>query len=264
MRKTAGLMTALVVAGFGMPGFAAPQEEVTASRVDAAVTGHQVLALTLPDLLSEPAVRQVESVVPADETIEWQAYVPPTYDPARPAGLLVYVSPTQSGEIPRGWSDILDRHNLIWIAADRSGNSELVARRVLLALLATSAAGKQYVIDPDRIYISGLSGGGKIASMVATDQAALFRGAIYNCGVELWDSDVPHRLEEMRQNHYVFITGTHDQALEPTKKAYRAYRRAGVENAKLKVIRHMTHRNPDAYNFEAALKYLDSRVHGTR
>jgi predicted esterase len=264
MNKTAGLLTALVATGVGTTSFAAPQEEAAESRVDAAVTGHQVLALTLGDLLSESGVRNAESVVAANETIEWQAYVPPTYDPARPAGLLVYVSPTQSGEIPRGWSDILDRHNVIWIGADRSGNSELVARRVLLALLAAAAAGKQYVIDPERIYISGLSGGGKIASMVATDQARLFRGAIYNCGVELWDSDVPHQLEEMRQNHYVFITGTHDQALEPTKKAYRAYKRAGVENAKLKVIRHMTHRNPDAYNFEAALKYLDSRVHATR
>jgi predicted esterase len=264
MNKTAVLLTALVVTGLATPNFAAPQEEVTGSTVDAAVTGSQVLALTLSDLLSESAARQVEPVIPANETIEWQAYVPPTYDPARPAGLLVYVSPTQSGEIPRGWSDILDRHNLIWIAADRSGNSEHVARRVLLALLATAAAGKQYVLDPERIYISGLSGGGKIASMVATDQASLFRGAIYNCGVEMWDSDVPHRLEDMRQNHYVFVTGTYDQALEPTKKAYRAYKRAGVENAKLMVIRHMTHRNPDAYDFEEALKYLDSRVHATR
>ena len=264
MNKPAGLLTALMATGFGATGFAAPQEEGAESGDHAAGIGRQVLKLTPADLLSESAVRNIESVVAATETIEWQAYVPPTYDPARPAGLLVYVSPTQSGEIPRGWSDILDRHNVIWIAADRSGNSELVARRVLLALLATAAARKRYAIDPERTYISGLSGGGKVASMVATDQAQLFRGAIYNCGVELWDSDAPHQLEEMRRNHYVFITGTHDQALEPTKKAYRAYKRAGVENAKLKVIRHMTHRNPDAYNFEAALEYLDSRVHATR
>ena len=264
MNRAAGLLMALVITGVGTTGFAAPAEEVTGSKVEAAETGHQVLALTLTDLLSESAVRNVESVVPANETIEWRAYIPPTYDPAHPAGLLVYISPTQSGEIPRGWSDILDRHNVIWIGADRSGNSELVGRRVLLALLATAAAGQRYVIDPERIYITGLSGGGKTASMVATDQAQLFRGAIYNCGVEVWDNDAPSRLEEMRQNHYVFITGTLDQALEPTKKAYRAYKRAGVENAKLMVIRHMTHRNPDSYNFEEALMYLDSRIHATR
>ena len=155
---------------------------------------------------------------------------------------------------------MLDRHNVIWIGANRSGNNELVARRILLALFATTAARQRYAIDAERIYISGLSGGGKTASMIATEQAQLFRGAIYNCGVEVWDAEEPQRLEEMRRNRYVFVTGTYDQALEPTKRAYRAYRRAGVENSKLMVIRHMTHRNPDSYEFEEALQYLDARV----
>jgi hypothetical protein len=68
----------------------------------------------------------------------------------------------------------------------------------------------------------------------------------------------------MRANHYVFVTGTYDQALEPTRRAFRAYQRAGIENSKLRVIRHMTHRNPDAHDFEEALTYLDSRVTSTQ
>ena len=222
-------------------------------------TGEFILGHTLAELVSDATATQIASVVPADELLEWQVYVPPTYDPARPAGLLVYISPTPSGEIPRGWSGVLDRHNVIWIGADRSGNSELVPRRVLLALLATSVARRQYAIDDERIYVTGLSGGGKTASMVATDQAQLFRGAIYNCGVEFWDRE-PERIELIRQNRYVFVTGTYDQALRPTKRAFSAYKKAGVENSKLMVIRDMTHRNPDAYEFEEALRYLDARI----
>jgi predicted esterase len=228
-------------------------------EADKKQTGHRLLVSTPADLWDEATALQVASVLPPTEAVEWQMHIPADYTPEQPAGLLVYVSPTQSGEIPRGWSEVLDRHNVIWIAAERSGNNELVARRILLAMLGTDAAKKHYAIDAGRIYMSGLSGGGKMASMIATDQAQLFRGAIYNCGVEIWDRDEPLKLDLMRQNRYVFVTGTYDQALEPTKRAYRAYRKAGVESSKLMVIRNMTHRNPDAYRFEEALVYLDSR-----
>ncbi len=259
MLKTAIVLFASeILTAFSAMGFAASTEIASATGSGAAVTGYRVLTSTLAELAGESTATQVDSVLPPDESIEWQMYVPATYEPATPAGLLVYVSPTQSGAIPRGWSEVFDRHNLIWIAADRSGNNEAVARRVLLALLATTAARKIYAIDAERIYISGLSGGGKTASIIATDQAQLFRGAIYNCGVEMLDSEAAQRLDEMRQNRYVFVTGTYDQALEPTKRAYRAYRKAGVENSKLMVIRHMTHRNPDSYKFEEALLYLDA------
>lgn len=222
-------------------------------------TGEFALARQTTELLSDAAAAGISSVISPDENIDFQLYVPPTYDPSKPAGLLVYISPTQSGEIPRGWSTVLDTHNVIWIGTDRAGNSELVARRILFAMLAPTVADQLYAIDPERIYVTGLSGGGKTASMVATDQAQLFRGAIYNCGVEFWDQE-PARIDLIRQNHYVFVTGTYDQALEPTKKAYRGYRKAGVENSKLMVIRHMTHRNPDSHKFEEALVYLDSRL----
>lgn len=220
-------------------------------------TGDFVLETTLPELVGEETAARIDPLIPADEKIEWVAFVPAAYDPSNPPGLLVYVSPTQSGRLPRGWKEVLEAHNLVWLAANRSGNRELVGRRVLLATFAVTLAGRHYEIDETRIYISGLSGGGKTASMVATDYPQLFRGAIYNCGVEVWDVDMPRYIEQMRRNRFVFVTGTYDQALEPTERAYRAYLDAGIEHSKLMVIRNMTHRNPGRYDFEEALAFLD-------
>jgi predicted esterase len=220
-------------------------------------TGDLVLQTTLPQLLGEQTAARIEPVIPADEIVQWVTFVPSGYDPSKPPGLLVYISPTQSGRLPRGWKEVLEAHNLVWIAANRSGNAELVTRRVLLATLAVEVAGRHYEIDKMRIYISGLSGGGKTASMVATDYPNLFRGAIYNCGVEVWDVDMPRYIEQMRRNRFVFVTGTYDQALEPTERAYRAYLDAGIEHSKLMVIRNMTHQNPGRYDFEEALAFLD-------
>jgi hypothetical protein len=94
---------------------------------------------------------------------------------------------------------------------------------------------------------------------VATEYAQLFKGAIYNCGVNFWKTHPPRALQQIRQNHYVFLTGSRDQARMSIKKVYKQYPEAGVSNSKLMVISNMTHRNPDADDFEEAIRYFDSR-----
>lgn len=223
-------------------------------------TGEFDLSITLEELVGKESASHVAHTLAADDVIGWQLYVPENYDPASPAGIMVYISPDNSGDIPRGWKSVMDDYNLIWIAANNSGNRQTVALRKLFAILAPSAVRREYRIDNDRIYVSGLSGGGKMASMVATDYAQLFKGAIFNCGVQPWSVKQPARFEQIKENRYVFVTGTLDQALKPTKKVYKQYKKAGLENIKLMVIRDMTHRNPNAYKFAEALSFLDARL----
>ena len=224
-------------------------------------TGAYQLTLTLSEAVGTEAARVVESIIAPDETISWEIYVPQSYRAEQPAGLMVYISPSRSAEIPRRWKSVMDQHNLVWVAARRSGNRVSVARRAVYALLAPTVIGNRYKIDRERIYLTGLSGGGRVASMVATEYAHLFKGAIYNCGVNFWKQHPPERFEQIKQNHYVFITGTMDHALEMTKKVHRQYLRSGVENSKLVVVRKMTHRNPDARDLDQAIQYLDSRIY---
>lgn len=226
---------------------------------DAPRTGHFSVSQTLAEVVGAETAKNAEKIISPDAPISWEVYVPPAYDPDDPPGLMVYISPTQSGEMPRGWQSVMDERNLIYIGADRSGNSALVSRRAVFAMVAPTLIGKNYRLNRERIYVTGLSGGGKMASMVATDHAHLFKGAIYNCGVDFWDDHPPRRYEQIKQNRYVFVTGTLDQALEPTKKVHGQYLRAGVENSKLMVIRDMTHKNPNRYDFDEAVAYLDAR-----
>ncbi len=223
-------------------------------------TGAFRLTDTIAAIAGAEAATGIADVIAPDEALSWEVYVPERYDAGRPPGLMVYISPTYSGEMPRGWDRVMEERNLIWIAANRSGNSEIVGRRAVLAQIAPAVIGRDYTIDPERIYLSGLSGGGKMASMVATEHANVFKGAIFNCGVEFWDRATPRYLDLIRKNHYVFVTGTLDQALEPTKKAHANYLDAGVTNSKLMVIRDMTHRNPNRYVFAEAVGYLDARL----
>ena len=220
-------------------------------------TGSFTKTLAASDLIGD-AVPQLQRVFSPDEDISWDVYVPPSYRPEAPAGLFVYISPTRRGALPASWRRVLDKHNLIWIGANQSGNRTRVPRRVLLSLLAVDAAQQDYVLDDTRIYIGGFSGGGRVASMVSTDHAETFTGGLFICGAEFWSVDSPRHIDNIRKNRYVFLTGDFDQALAPTKRAFRGYRKAGVERIKLMIIRKMGHSTPRAADFSKAIRFLDA------
>ncbi len=239
------------------------QVSLTAAESDAPRTGNFTITTTSGELLGETAGKFV-SVIAVDESISWEVHVPEAYSAESPAGIVVYVSPSQSGTPPRGWSSVMDEYNLIWISANKSGNRVLVPRRVLKAVLALNAIQQEYVLDETRIYVAGFSGGGKVASMIATDYANTFDGGFFICGVEFWDVDEPRHFEAIKANRYVFLTGERDHALEPTKRVYRNYRDAGVPNIQLVVVHNMDHANPPRREISRAIEFLDNGAAGLR
>src|SRR3954447_25410295 len=89
-------------------------------------------------------------------------------------GLLVWVSPSGRGAAPRAWVDTLAKHKLIWIGAENSGNERAVWIRVGLAVDAAADMQQRYKIEPTRVYVSGMSGGGRVASMIGLAYADVF------------------------------------------------------------------------------------------
>ena len=220
--------------------------------------GEVSLSATAQDILGDDSGELFGSALDPEEVIEWELYVPGDYDPASPAGLLVFISPTDSGMMPRRYQPVLDHNNLIWIGANHSGNRIRVARRVSLALLATALADSHYRIDASRIYVSGFSGGGRTASAVAPEYAQLFTGAIYICGVNFWDGHEPKRMDLVRDNRYVFLTGRKDFNRAETRRVHRAYKRADVANVLLLEVAGMDHRMPPVEDLATAIAFLDS------
>ena len=219
--------------------------------------GEVSLAATASEILGEEATALFGSALDPDDVNEWAMYVPESYDPESPAGLLVFISPTDSGRMPGRYRQVLDDHNLIWIGANHSGNRVRVARRISLALLATAMADNNYRIDPSRVYVSGFSGGGRAASAVAPEYAQLFTGAIYICGVDFWDGRKPEQLDRVRGNRYVFLTGSEDFNRSETRRVHRAYRRADVDNVMLLEVAGMDHRMPPPEDLAKAIAFLD-------
>ncbi len=231
--------------------------DVAISQVSARQTGKFAVTSTVIDLLGEESAQAFKEKIAVDQLITWEVYVPANYDPEKPAGVLVFVNSRNSGKIETEWKAVMDSMNLIYISANESGNDIDVPIRVAYAILAPRVMLKNYAIDPERIYVSGFSGGSRVASMVAPEYNSLFKGAIYNSGANFWGESALQRYREMADQNYVFITGTEDFNLEDTKEVYNAYLEAGIDNSKLVVIPGMGHKRPAAEYLESAIQYLD-------
>jgi hypothetical protein len=75
-----------------------------------------------------------------------------------------------------------------------------------------------------------------------------------------WSPNPPALLDEIRTNHYVFLTGRRDFNLDPTRRVQRAYKKAGVVNSKLMVVNNMGHELPRSSNLARAIAFLDGRL----
>jgi hypothetical protein len=221
--------------------------------------GHFEVTFTPAQLLDPLNLKSVSEFIGADEEIIWKMYVPETYDASKPAGLMVYISPTPEGSMPVKWQPVIDEENLVWISANQSNDETSTARRILYAVLAPQIASRNYRIDTDRLYLSGFSGGGEVASTVAINFANLFDGAIYICGATYWTNHPPKLFEHVKANRYVFLSGEDDIHHKTIRTIHRKYQNAGLPNIRLMIVRSMRHSNPDTRNFRKAINYLDER-----
>lgn len=212
---------------------------------------------TPASLLPAEGARRLDSILPMDRQVRWKVFVPS--DAAR-SGVLVFVHPSASADRPEDWTRVLQEKNLIWICAESFGNDVPSAQRVLASLLGLAHVQQTHDVDSKRIYIAGMSGGGRIASQAITRFPRLFTGAIYIVGADPWSKAEEPFLEQIAANRYVFLTGHDDFNRQEMKRVYGRYRRAGIEGALLLDLPDFGHEYPSAEVLERAIHFLDEGV----
>ncbi len=78
-------------------------------------TGDFRKALTPIELLGAEGAKAIESIFPLDEKLTWQLSVPKTYDPGKPAGVMVFIGFAEWGSGKKAWTSVLEDQNIIWI-----------------------------------------------------------------------------------------------------------------------------------------------------
>ncbi len=209
------------------------------------------------ELLGEQGAQNVAEMLPPDDEISYQLYVPRNYDPEKPAGLVVFIGTKTYGGTPRKWNDVLIDSNLISVGANDTGNDAPVAERMMKAMLAPQFVARTYKIDPERVYIVGYSDGSKTAMRVAVAQPEVFKGGVYIAGAVFWGDKQPPKLEQVKQNRHAFLIGTLDHQLKETRRVYNAYKAAGLPQVTLITVHNLRHTLPGKSYFGQAIAYLD-------
>jgi hypothetical protein len=121
---------------------------------------------------------------------KFQLIVPATYQHTEKWGVFIWISPGDTAAIPADWEPVLAARKLLFVGALKSGNPRNIFDRVRLAVAANLAMRERFNVDGRRVYVSGHSGGGRVASMVGVAYADMFSGTIPFMGVNFYE-DIP-------------------------------------------------------------------------
>src|SRR5215468_5735124 len=196
---------------------------------------------------------------------KFSIYVPGAAPPPKGYGLLVWIPPWTGTTHPKIWRPPLDRFGLVFVAADNSGNDEsILDRRLPLAILAVENVRAQYPIDPERIYVGGLSGGSRVAEIIALAYPDVFRGALLNAGSEPIDGaggmyKPPAELYlSFERTRLVYITGDQDEGnLTQDQISQESMHEWCVFDVKIEIALGLAHQTLDAPSMDRALKALE-------
>lgn len=218
--------------------------------------------------------RAGDAIPPYDVSKEkFKLVVPKSWTPAAKWGLLVYVNAGDDPGLPAEYEAVLEKHKLVGVAAYKSGNSRNIFDRFRMAIDANVNLQKRLNLDPARIYVSGFSGGARVASMLGVAYADLFTGAIPLCGVNFYKEipsepgkhwppgyiPVDEALQIAKaQGRFALMTGEKDMNLKNTKAVYEfGFKKEGFKRVQVFEVPGLGHAPPPPEWFSKGLAFLD-------
>jgi predicted esterase len=187
---------------------------------------------------------------------QYQLYVPAKYTKEKAWPLVVFISP---GDDPGGWKQwqkICEDNGYFFCAAYRAGNNCPVGQRTRITLDAFDDVRQHYRIDPDQTYLTGFSGGGRMACSIGFALPEYFGGVIPICGTNpiAQHSYLYHRI--LDRLSVAFVTGENDfNRKENEEYMYPWFTELGIRS-KLWVAPKLGHGIPSDKSLSEAVEWI--------
>ena len=111
----------------------------------------------------------------------YDLFVPTRRNPKAPLPVLVFISPALDGGGWKAFEKLAQAEGVLIASPRGAGNDCPPRRRVRIVLDVLDDLRRDYPIDPDQTYITGFSGGGRIACAIAFGLPELFAGVMPIC-----------------------------------------------------------------------------------
>jgi predicted esterase len=203
----------------------------------------------------------------------YEILLPENWNDREPHGLFIWISAGNTPKIPKEWEPVLAKHRLIFIGAQNSGNQRDIFDRIRLAIDANHNVRQRYSVDGRRVYVSGFSGGSRVASMLGVAWGDMFSGTICCMGVNFYtDVKAPdgkvyglsylpseQLLPIVKQAcRYSLITAEKDFNLANTQGVYEnGFVKEGFQNVQLFEVPGHGHKMPPADWLDKAIQFVD-------
>ncbi len=176
----------------------------------------------------------------------YQLFVPKGISKDKPAALVLFISASDQPAGWNSWKSVCEKEGLLFASPFGAGNSPDPGRRARVILDVLDDIRRLYAIDPDQTYLTGFSGGGRMACSIAFALPEYFGGVIPLCGTNPISGPtyLRHRIEERLS--VAFVTGEKDFNRKENE-VYMApwFEELGIRT-KLSVVPKMGHEIPPA------------------
>ena len=250
MKPLRGFAALALLALSSVPASAIAQDELR---------GMFRLTQTTADLLDPDTARELSEIIPIDEELQWQVYVPENYDRQKPAGAFVFVDPGGWGGMPDQYRALFTTLNMIWIGPNRTGSRSSPTKSMWTTILASRVIQKDYAIDLNRMYVGG-TGAGALTAMTAMIASSEFSGIVKISGSIPLANIPAEYIDTLMRKRFVFMTSKNDKARTAMRADYESYKKAGFENAHLIFDMKGSQAVLSPELMDEAIRYLDSRL----
>jgi hypothetical protein len=197
--------------------------------------------------------------------------LPRGFDPRQPCGLLVYIDPGAVSKAHEFMHQAADELGLVIVAPERVGNGVYAPDRWQAALDAVATVSARVRIDPRRVYITGISGGGQIATHMCLCFPEVFAGAVPIVALgsyenipigngTMWQGTFGKPRREVftlaKERRLCAITGGRDFNRRVVREGARILTRDGI-SIRVNDYEDMGHEAPSPERFAEALRWVD-------
>jgi hypothetical protein len=211
----------------------------------------------------EPA-RRLEGYDSTQQSYE--LFVPSGYKPDRAYPLILHVDPGARSNGWRIWRTVCQRHGVFFAGPHNVGNEggveRPVRRRIVLDVL--DDVRHRYFIDPDRTYLTGISGGGNAAARIAYALPELFGGLAAIVGT--WGMRPEHWLRERAAERLsvALLTGEFDFNRNELELEYLPFIKEHGVRSMLRVYPNIGHQAPKPAQLEEVFQWLEAGLPARR
>ena len=206
--------------------------------------------------------RVVAGYQSTDQTYE--LFVPPKYNARKKSPVVLFISPGNRGAGFNQWKTSLSKAGIIFASPHQAGNGTPTPQRVHIVMDVLAELRRNFNVDPDRTYIAGFSGGGRIASVIAFALPEYFGGVIPVCAGGDLRQEPALRQRVKDRLSIAHLTGATDfnrgevERMRHTTLTELKYRE------KTWVVNRLGHGIPNATIFAEAFKWLEDDLPGRR